>query len=75
MVRDRHQKLEAKGVETELYLHRVWGHFAMFLFGGDAEDKAIKFLDFHNRQNPPITKSNAGTINITETTLTASSDQ
>ena len=40
--------LQAKGIETELYLHRIWGHFAMFLFGFDAENKAIDFLDYHN---------------------------
>lgn len=43
-----HKALEAEGIESELYLHRVWGHFAMFLFGWDAENRAIEFLDYHN---------------------------
>ena len=43
-----HKALEAKSIKSELYLHRIWGHFAMFLWGGDAEDRAIEFLDFHN---------------------------
>ena len=43
-----HKALEAQGIKSELYLHRIWGHFAMFLWGGDAEARAIEFLDFHN---------------------------
>ena len=43
-----HKALAAEGIKSELYLHRIWGHFAMFLWGGDAEDRAIEFLDFHN---------------------------
>jgi len=43
-----HEALEAKGINSEIYLHRIWGHFAMFLWGGDAENRAIEFLDFHN---------------------------
>ena len=46
---DYHAALLAAGVESELYLHRWYGHFAMFLFGGDAEDKAIDFLNRHNQ--------------------------
>lgn len=45
---DYFRALQAAGVESELYLHRFWGHFTMFLFGGDAEDRAIDFL---NRKN------------------------
>ena len=70
-----HEKLEAKGVETELYLHRVWGHFAMFLFGGDAEDKAIEFLDFHNRQDLPTKTIGSDRAQISETRLSASTHQ
>lgn len=43
-----HKALVANGINSELYLHRVWGHFTMFLFGWDAENRAIEFLDFHN---------------------------
>ena len=70
-----HKKLEAKGVETELYLHRLWGHFAMFLFGGDAEDKAIEFLDFHNHHDSPAKKIDSARVKTAETTLSASADQ
>lgn len=42
--------LRAAGIETELYLHNWYGHIAMFLLGGDAEDRAIAFLDRHNQQ-------------------------
>ena len=42
---DYHDALLAKGVDSELYLHKWWGHRSMFLFGGDAENKAIQFLD------------------------------
>ncbi|MFT5658195.1 MAG: acetyl esterase/lipase [Gammaproteobacteria bacterium] len=45
---DYFEALQAAGVESELYLYRFWGHFTMFVFGGDAEDKAIDFL---NRKN------------------------
>ena len=45
---DYYKALIAAGVETELYLHRWLGHMTMFLFGSDAEDKAIAFL---NRKN------------------------
>lgn len=45
---DYYEALLAEGVDTELYLHDWWGHSLMFLFGGDAEKKAIAFL---NRQN------------------------
>jgi len=45
---DYYQALRAAGVEAELYLHRWHGHISMFLFGGDAEDKAIAFLNRNN---------------------------
>ncbi len=41
--------LRAGGVDAELYLHNWFGHFGMFLFGGDAEARAIAFLDRNNR--------------------------
>ena len=40
--------LRQAGVPTELYLHPLWGHLAMFLFGWDAESKAIDFLNHYN---------------------------
>ncbi|MGO4998859.1 alpha/beta hydrolase fold domain-containing protein [Oceanisphaera sp. W20_SRM_FM3] len=40
--------LRKAGVPAELYLHPLWGHFAMFLFGWDAEHKAIDFLNQYN---------------------------
>ncbi len=40
--------LLASGVESELYLHRWRGHMTMFLFGGDAETRAIDFLNRNN---------------------------
>ena len=40
--------LRKVGVPAELYLHPLWGHFAMFLFGWDAENKAIDFLNHYN---------------------------
>ena len=40
--------LRAGGVDAELYLHNWFGHFGMFLFGGDAEARAIAFLDRNN---------------------------
>lgn len=42
--------LRKAGVPAELYLHPLWGHFAMFLFGWDAENKAIDFLNHYNYQ-------------------------
>ncbi len=69
---DYHQKLEAKGVEAELYLHRLWGHFAMFLLGGDAEAEAIKFLDFHNQQKMSAENGNSGKGKISGKTASAS---
>ncbi len=40
--------LRQAGVPAELYLHPLWGHLAMFLFGWDAESKAIDFLNHYN---------------------------
>jgi acetyl esterase/lipase len=45
---DYYDALVAAGVETELYLHPLHGHMSMFLFGGDAEDRAMDFLDRNN---------------------------
>ena len=45
---DYYQALLANGIDAELYLHAWRGHATMFVFGGDAEDKAITFL---NRKN------------------------
>jgi acetyl esterase/lipase len=47
---DYYDALLAAGVDAELYLHRWRGHATMFLFGGDAEARAIDFLE---RINPP----------------------
>lgn len=70
-----HKELEAQGVQTELYLHRVWGHFAMFLFGGDAEDRAIDFLDFHNQQESRTETTDIARGERSGTTLTAIANQ
>ncbi len=48
---DYYDALKAAGVETELYLHPLHGHMSMFLFGGDAEDRAMDFLDRHNAES------------------------
>lgn len=40
--------LRRAGVPAELYLHPLWGHVTMFLFGWDAENKAIDFLNHYN---------------------------
>ena len=45
---DYYEALRAAGIEAELYLHRWRGHMSMFLFGGDAEMKAIDFLNRNN---------------------------
>ena len=45
---DYYEALRAAGIEAELYLHRWRGHMSMFLFGGDAETKAINFLNRNN---------------------------
>ncbi len=46
---DYYDALIANGIEAELYLHRWRGHMTLFLFGGDAEDKAIAFLNRTHR--------------------------
>ena len=45
---DYYSALRDGGVDAELYLHNWYGHFAMFLLGGGAEDRAIAFLDRNN---------------------------
>lgn len=40
--------LRKAGVPAELYLHPLWGHITMFIFGRDAENKAIKFYNHYN---------------------------
>lgn len=45
---DYFEALQAAGVDSELYLHDWREHMTMFLFGGDAERRAIDFL---NRKN------------------------
>ncbi len=42
---DYYEALLAAGVDAELYLHGWREHATMFLFGGDAENRAIRFLD------------------------------
>jgi acetyl esterase/lipase len=46
--------LRRNDIPAELYLHSLWGHFAMFLFGWDAENKAVQFLNHHNFQQKNI---------------------
>ena len=43
-----YQALKGAGVKAEIYLHNLWGHIAMFLFGRDAENRAMDFLDRQN---------------------------
>ena len=45
---DYYRALRAAGVDAELFLKSWRGHMSMFVFGGEAEDRAIAFL---NRQN------------------------
>jgi len=45
---DYYEALREAGIDAELYLHRWLGHMSMFLFGGDAEAKAIDFLNRNN---------------------------
>lgn len=40
--------LRQADVPAELYLHPLWGHIAMFLFGWGAENQGIDFLNQHN---------------------------
>jgi acetyl esterase/lipase len=43
--RDFYRVLQDKGVESELYLQHLRGHFASFLTRGNAMDAGIDFLD------------------------------
>ena len=45
---DYYNALIDAGVSSELYLHGLRGHGTMFLFGGEAESRAIAFLDRYN---------------------------
>lgn len=54
---DYYEALRAVGIDAELFLKSWRGHMSMFLFGGEAEDRAIAFL---NRQNSPSSISSAG---------------
>ena len=45
---DYYEALLAAGVDAELYLHGWREHATMFLFGGDAENRAIRFLNRNN---------------------------
>lgn len=54
---DYYEALRAAGVDAELFLKSWRGHMSMFVFGGEAEDRAIAFL---NRQNSPRPISSAG---------------
>jgi acetyl esterase/lipase len=53
---DYYEALRAAGIEAELFLKSWRGHMSMFLFGEEAEDRAIAFLD---RQNSPRAISSA----------------
>ena len=46
--RDYYAELRRHGVDAELFVHRWRGHASLFLFGGEAEARAIDFL---NRKN------------------------
>lgn len=41
------QALEREGVPYETYLAQNRGHFSLYLFGGEAEQRAIEFLKSH----------------------------
>ena len=45
---DYFETLRAAGVDAELYLHDWREHMTMFLFGGHAEERAIRFLHRNN---------------------------
>ena len=53
--------LREAGVYAELFLHGRRGHMTMFLFGGDAEEKAIAFLQ---RQNWSRSKPTVSTVSV-----------
>lgn len=46
---DYYEALTAANIDAELYLHGWREHMTMFLFGGDAEKRAIQFLNRNNR--------------------------
>jgi acetyl esterase/lipase len=45
---DYYDALVDAGVPSELYLQGLRGHATMFLFGGEAESRAVQFLDRYN---------------------------
>jgi len=45
---DYFETLRAAGIDAELYLHDWREHMTMFLFGGHAEARAIRFLNRNN---------------------------
>jgi acetyl esterase/lipase len=53
---DYYEALRAAGVDAELFLKSWRGHMSMFVFGGEAEDRAIAFL---NRRNSTAAISSA----------------
>lgn len=61
---DYHAALREAGVDSELYLHRWLGHASLFLLGGDAEDKAIQFLNRHNAQRQVYAKTESRRNNM-----------
>ncbi len=62
---DYHAALRSAGVDSELYLHRWLGHASLFLLGGDAEDKAIQFLNRHNARRQVYAKTESKRTDIT----------
>jgi acetyl esterase/lipase len=52
--RDYYDALIAAGVDAELFMQSFRGHMTMFLFGGDAEARAMDFLDRKNAANLAI---------------------
>lgn len=49
--RDYYAELRRHGVDAELFMHRWRGHASLFLFGGEAEDRAIEFLNRNNARD------------------------
>jgi acetyl esterase/lipase len=52
--RDYYDALIAAGVDAELFLQSFRGHMTMFLFGAEAEARAMDFLDRKNAVNLAI---------------------
>ena len=52
--RDYYDALIAAGVDAELFLQSFRGHMTMFMFGGEAEARAMDFLDRKNAVNLAI---------------------